>query len=166
MWPIVKYSSSRGSEYRASKYLGVTYKQWHHCACLSHTSTRLTFYICQLTSSIRTQWLPGTFFGLASLVIILETLCFQVIKLNCRVILGAPTRVVWPLPRKSEGLLLLLFSFPRALSSSLSDPTRAGEYDWPSLPSQRHLEKSCNITTVSVISCPSFQRLSILSWFL
>ena len=67
--------------------------------------------------------------GLASLVIILETNCCQAVKLNCRVVLGAPTRIVLPSPRKSEGLLLLLFSCPRALSSSLSDPTQTGEYD-------------------------------------
>ena len=55
--------------------------------------------------------------GLASLVIILETHCCQVVKLNCRVVLGAPTRIVLPSLRQSEGLLLLLFSCGRALSS-------------------------------------------------
>ena len=58
------------------------------------------------------------FLGLALLVIILETHCCQAVKLNCRVVLGAPTRIVLPSPRQSEGLLLLLFSCPRALSST------------------------------------------------
>ena len=56
--------------------------------------------------------------GLASLVIILEIHCCQAVKLNCQGVLGAPTRIVLPLLRQSEGLLLLLFSCPRALSSS------------------------------------------------
>ena len=99
------------------------YEQWHHCAFLSHASTRLTFYIYQMMlcssvfCSIRTQWLLGTFFGLALLVIILETHCCQAVKLKCRVVLGAPTRIVLTSPRQSEGLLLMLFSIQRALSS-------------------------------------------------
>ena len=46
-----------------------------------------------LFCSIRTRWLLETFLGLASLVIILETLCCQAVKLNCRVVLGTPTRI-------------------------------------------------------------------------
>ena len=61
-------------------------------------------------------------FVLASLVIILETYFCQEVQLNCRVVLGAPTRMVLPLPRKSEVLLLLIFSFPQALSSTLEQP--------------------------------------------
>ena len=46
-----------------------------------------------LFCSIRTQWMLKTFLVLASLVILLETLCCQAVKLNCRVVLGTPTRI-------------------------------------------------------------------------
>ena len=115
----VKYWPSRGSKYRAST------RRLKYCTssdiiapvcCTRARTWHFTSVIWRVPSEH--DGCSGTFLGLAPLVIILETHCCQAVKLNCRVVLGAPTRIVLPPLRKYEGILLLLFSLPRALSSS------------------------------------------------
>ena len=96
---IVKYWPSRGSEYLDSKYLGcrtssdITASVCRTRACVWH------FTSIGLRCENPVLFYPNTmaawdlFWRLASLVIIFETLCCQSFKLNCRVVLGTPTRI-------------------------------------------------------------------------
>ena len=163
---IVKYWPSRGGKYQASTGRLKYRTSSDIIAPVCRTRARAWHFTSVSWRVLSKHDGCSGFLGLALLVIILETHCCEAVKSNCRAVLGAPTRIVLPSPRQSEGLFLLLFSRPWVLFSSLSDPTRTGEYSWSSQPHQRHWAKSCNTTTVRVLSCNYFHQLRIHNWFL